>query len=339
MGISFDGGFIVNKPYKLYSLEDYFKGINSEDDDLFNHFNFILNQNMIVGEEIKAYFKKMASILGDYDGGMSIFTNYVHKEKRKVSSLLNCNNLEAIVQLFEDTKIISVETNKINNYVNGLKTVGDKRQYYLMQSGESIFTELAKVVPFNDIDLVKFSKNFGLPTGYKESGLFETERSIEFISSPTLYIHLRLLEFKDIFNLFVAIKTKEPNLIKLLFSNHGDRKGIDIPENEFDEEEMYIALKSDIATELNHILINYGNNSFEFNVQTGKFSETEKIEDLFHFGYIQMKQSLINETELRKCEYCGHYFEVNHGKQRFCPPLPFRKRSSCETAYNREKNK
>lgn len=32
--------------------------------------------------------------------------------------------------------------------------------------------------------------------------------------------------------------------------------------------------------------------------------------------------------------YCEHIFEVTYKRQRFCPPLPNKKRSSCEMAYN-----
>ncbi|NQW98336.1 hypothetical protein HPY21_15460 [Bacillus stratosphericus] len=50
-------------------------------------------------------------------------------------------------------------------------------------------------------------------------------------------------------------------------------------------------------------------------------------------GY-QLKQAIFKDQKLELCENCGALFEPRHASQKFCSPLPGRKRSTCENTYN-----
>ncbi|RSL29685.1 hypothetical protein D7Z54_29835 [Salibacterium salarium] len=58
------------------------------------------------------------------------------------------------------------------------------------------------------------------------------------------------------------------------------------------------------------------------------------FDNLFEVAYFYLTQAVFNGAEMRVCQYCENLFEVTHQSQRFCPPVPNRKRSSCEMAYN-----
>ncbi|TFJ91519.1 hypothetical protein [Lentibacillus salicampi] len=350
--MGYTDGFIVNKPYKLYKLENYFKGINLNDqyvyrknliDDLIDHFDSTMSiNNNANDEEFGAYLSKVEKKLNLEVENWRAFSDYTKKNINEVKNLVSkriyANNREAFINLFDESKVISVDTKKIKRFGNILDTDGDKKEYHLNESGEGIFTELAKIKPFNDEDLINFSKKFGLPTGKIVNRGNET---IEFLSCPTFHIHLNLVEFQFIFKIYVAICTNDTDLIKSIYLNLNSQfKG----ESEYrldnlNKGAMLAQLKYDITIYLNNVLANRHEKVFNYNSLTDNFVETEKIHDLFHYAYIQLRHSLIAKSQIKKCMYCGNYFELQHGKQRFCPPLPFRKRSSCEMAYNREKNK
>lgn len=42
----------------------------------------------------------------------------------------------------------------------------------------------------------------------------------------------------------------------------------------------------------------------------------------------------IEDIENGTCENCGDIFVKTHGHQKFCPPHPGRKRSTCENTFN-----
>lgn len=50
-------------------------------------------------------------------------------------------------------------------------------------------------------------------------------------------------------------------------------------------------------------------------------------------GY-QLKQAIFKNQKLERCVNCGALFEPRHASQKFCSPLPGRKRSTCENTYN-----
>lgn len=59
---------------------------------------------------------------------------------------------------------------------------------------------------------------------------------------------------------------------------------------------------------------------------------------LMEVAKYQLAQSVVNNYELRRCEFCGRSFPVDHDKRRFCPPVypatATYKISNCQNTFN-----
>ncbi|EJQ43547.1 hypothetical protein IEQ_04875 [Bacillus cereus BAG6X1-2] len=217
----------------------------------------------------------------------------------------------------------------------------DMKSYTPFNMGHSLFTELPKIKIWDLKSLKRFSKVYGLPTGY---GIYRTDTSygskdILFTSAPLIELFVELTIYRYIFRLFLAIKTKDTEQLQIMERFKAIRRK-QAPSSILQDEDT---LLFNGTARLTYLLNKY-NRVFQklfIGVINGKTEITPIVQfvDLFDIAYFQMTKSLLQNTELRKCEYCGHYFESDHERRRFCHPLPFRKRSSCETAYNRKKTK
>lgn len=59
-----------------------------------------------------------------------------------------------------------------------------------------------------------------------------------------------------------------------------------------------------------------------------------KFNNLLEVAGYQLKQAIFKDYKLEECINCGALFEPKHASQKFCSPLPDRKRSTCENTYN-----
>ncbi|MED4903970.1 hypothetical protein [Parageobacillus thermoglucosidasius] len=66
----------------------------------------------------------------------------------------------------------------------------------------------------------------------------------------------------------------------------------------------------------------------------GKIVPAISFENLIEVASYQLKQAIFKEAKLERCLNCGGLFEPLHGSQKFCPPRPNKKRSTCENTYN-----
>ncbi|ANP83888.1 hypothetical protein BAQ53_24495 [Bacillus sp. B25(2016b)] len=211
----------------------------------------------------------------------------------------------------------------------------DIKFYNPFNEGNSLFTELPKLKIWDLKELKRFIKVYGLPTGsgiYKITALYDS-KNILFRSVQLRDLFIELTIYRYIFSLFLAVKTKDINQLQFFKSKY--HPTINIQNNE----ELILLEKKTLIFFLNKqnrisqkLIIETVNEKPEI-IPIVQFT------NLFDVAYFQMTKSLLQDTVLRKCEHCGHYFEAAHESRRFCPPLPFRKRSSCETAYNRNKVK
>lgn len=260
--------------------------------------------------------------------------------------------------------IEGVETGKHNpiavvalnvNSIHDMKT-------YNLQDAISLYTELAKVEPFNFKDIVRFSKVYGLPYGINDNkgsgGIIVYSDKLKVIGDNYIQLNSELVLYRYIFDLFQSVVTQDlDNLRKMQKEKFDERlkrveeykknvekngtnhliwdeidKVISMDQKDYDDSLVLISGKRDLEAFLKQrggVNIDLG-----MDEQQGVFHPTAYFSNLFKYSYFQIMQALVNNVELRKCEYCGHVFEVTYEGRRFCPPLPFRKRSSCEMAYN-----
>jgi hypothetical protein len=199
---------------------------------------------------------------------------------------------------------------------------------YKLQDAHSLYTEIAKLDVFDIDSLLKFSKHFGMPSGIMDDAGFGIVLDGDCLLFPFGSISLlnkKIAIYKNDFKLFELIQTN--NVSKILSY---------LPKTEFeyiDDDDAVINLaKQHLSLALGKL--DAFNVSMYLEFQDGSFFPGVWFTDLFNFAYFQLAKALSNNVEVLECDNCGHIFEVTHKRQRFCPPLPNRKRSSCEMAYN-----
>jgi len=74
-------------------------------------------------------------------------------------------------------------------------------------------------------------------------------------------------------------------------------------------------------------------------VINGKIVPAMKFSNLLEVASFQLKQAIFKDLKLEECINCGALFEPIHGSQKFCSPLPGRKRSTCENTFNQRKKR
>lgn len=234
------------------------------------------------------------------------------------------------------------KVNKDSKIIGRISSNNDDKKWFLLNEAAGLFTELAKVNPFSEKDLLNFIKNFGLPTGYNE-----IEIGTEIVkNSPPIMIQFvnysslcnSILYYKSLFEIFKYIVTEDIDSIlrrdKLLHSDFKKKNFY----NSNDKLDILNSEKDYFYMQLNkqNIL------NFKFVRDFTDENESKVIlhhENLIDFAFFQMFKALNNNSRFRICQNCNEIFEVTHEKMRFCPPLPFRKRSSCEMAYRNKQRK
>jgi len=234
------------------------------------------------------------------------------------------------------------KVNKDSKIIGRISSNNDEKKWFLLNEAAGLFTELAKVNPFSEKDLLNFIKNFGLPTGYNE-----IEIGTEIVkNSPPIMIQFvnysslcnSILYYKSLFEIFKYIVTEDIDSIlrrdKLLHSDFKKKNFY----NSNDKLDILNSEKDYFYMQLNkqNIL------NFKFVRDFTDENESKVIlhhENLIDFAFFQMFKALNNNSHFRICQNCNGIFEVTHEKMRFCPPLPFRKRSSCEMAYRNKQRK
>ncbi|ARI78812.1 hypothetical protein [Halobacillus mangrovi] len=71
----------------------------------------------------------------------------------------------------------------------------------------------------------------------------------------------------------------------------------------------------------------------------GKIVPAISFNNLVEVASYQLKQAIFKEQKFKVCLNCGDLFEPRHASQRFCSPLPGRKRSTCENTYNQRQKR
>lgn len=372
---------LVNKPYQIWehgffshNLDNLISGINfmasineyfyddSSSKKGYSGHQFAINALESIDE---AVIKKWADYSEMYKDMME---DYLLK-------LANPFNTDGLNDLFykipiNQSPIISLSSESLANIHYGESDGANSFRF--PDEGKGLFTEMAKVEIFNHASLRRFSNVFGLPTGIDISrksglkaldGLKDYNTFLYFGASPITLIDMELMEYKNVFNSFIAVKTGNAKLAKKINARKdfvNEARKISEVEKErvrlierlrieymealgeievgmtFDEKAELMRCRKDLANKLTKKV---AFNTKIVDTLDGRFLETKIYSNLFEIAYNQIKNSLINNAEIKECEYCGHYFEPEHGTQRFCSPLPFRKRSSCENSYNQDKYK
>jgi hypothetical protein len=131
-------------------------------------------------------------------------------------------------------------------------------------------------------------------------------------------------EMKDVIN---AYKNKPDKLPKVIEKGSEVNKAWERVKNNTDLKVIAFAY---LNLELKKI--NSGETATRF--IDGKIVPAMKFNNLLEVAGYQLKQAIFKDQKLELCENCGALFEPRHASQKFCSPLPGRKRSTCENTYN-----
>jgi len=214
--------------------------------------------------------------------------------------------------------------------------------YDPLVEGESIYTELAKLKPFEiPSKFQKFIKAFGLPMGFSSEyntlrPQYSEKKLIAFHAMDVLEFYKELTYFRFLFYLWQDLQEKEDSLLickaSFLFDQMYDKQKIS---------DFASLFKMDASTPhqkakhfLTSALDKQSKGVSTFEVINDKIKPAIRFDDLFQVAYFQLSQSIINDVPLVRCKNCGALFETSHRSRKFCPPFPGRKRSTCENTYN-----
>lgn len=156
---------------------------------------------------------------------------------------------------------------------------------------------------------------------FKEAGSLEEYTDFIFTDSGVLFTEG---EMEDVIK---AYKNKPDKLIKVT------EKGSEV-KNAWERVKNNSDLKIIAFAYLNLKLkdINSGETATRF--IDGKIVPAMKFNNPLEIAGYQLKQAIFKDQKLELCENCGALFEPRHASQKFCSPLPGRKRSTCENTFN-----
>lgn len=267
--------------------------------DVFKDYAFHENHTFITKDYIQQFFNK-SSINLEID-------NYIHQMRQALN-----NELDKVD--FEEMEFENYEAKVLNNAIGANIYINTNssaiKSYDINKEGKSLFTELAKISPENMHDILKFVKIWGLPEGlisnFGEKFNFQSD-DVNIWASATMNIVKKILAYENIFDIFKSIVMDE----------------LDSRNYKYAFSQLIDSLNGEFHLELSLV------NDYEENLRP-----KTKFRNLFDIAYFQIINAIVLKSKFRRCKYCGHIFQIYNVGMQFCPPLPFRNRSSCEMAYN-----
>ncbi|WP_077319073.1 hypothetical protein [Virgibacillus proomii] len=331
-----DQSVVVFHNYKQYKN---INKLNSIENKYYDYKSFIEQSKF----NSHKYFSKSKSPL--YSDLVRLAKYEKTSAKEIISYLQNLQKEEDIVKDIKNSVIVADD-----------KSV-DYYEVYNLGNAMGLYTELAKVEPFNIKSIINFSKTFGLPTGnISFPNTFDktlVNNSICIPSCNFVELNLQLMEYKVIFEVFESIMMNNTEKIK-----EREIQYIESTTNDSNNKHINIALRKSkldyfktiddetllkYETEYLSDLINNSIFSKLFNWSLVSTKKGHKLKshynNLFQFAYNQIIHAMLKKPNFKKCEYCEHLFEAPNDKMKFCPTLPFRARSSCEMASRNKRKK
>lgn len=216
--------------------------------------------------------------------------------------------------IIAEKSITTIKKEKNYNYLFPDKKVTS--EYNLNNFGKALYTELAKWDFSSFGEILEFCRTWGLPTGVTISSLEEktARENINIIWMNIDDFFKKVKEYQKLFSYFKALNTND-------FSN--------LPTDPKEGEHIKAHSRRILTEEIHEKAF-----KFKLKGQEGCLIHISVFDDLFEAAYFYLSLSINSSAEMKPCKNCGHLFEVSHRRQKFCPVLPGRKRSSCEMAYN-----
>jgi len=213
---------------------------------------------------------------------------------------------------------------------------GEKMRDYNPLDKPNIHTEISKVN--NETSLLRFCKTYGIPFGLSPSlrsafGVFTSSDDIHILMQVTNRVYNECKHLADLLHLWNSVRNKEEKYIREYWEEYkqlykvGTNASSRVTSSWIDK----------AAIVLNELLKDVNAYSV-FKRVDNEIKPFISFEDVLSIArYLLKKSIVIGVTDYKQCEKCGHLFETDHMKRRFCPPLLGKGRSSCENAHNQMK--
>lgn len=320
---------------------------NSQQVIVFNDYKFYKDEKTLEKDEKNLVDKELFIHNSTFDMHKYLLMNRVHLE----NDMRNWLEFEGVTLQELYDKIFSAapertageNDKKYKSMITRYSEKEDDFKSYELQDIKGIYTELAKIEPFNIHDIIKFSNVFGLPTGILEltNQNYSGEYPITLQSVNYTELNSQLMKYKSLFDVFKDIKTEDIEGIKQknidfldMFIKHRPEMSliINIDRAFYSEESDEDILEQ---TKLEFIDLINVNHFFKgrLDYRDNTYFMESKFRDLFEYSYFQMSQALLNKSELKKCRNCGHLFEVTVNNTEFCPSLSFSEESQCKIEF------
>jgi len=251
-----------------------------------------------------------------------------------------------------------------------LKFGNAEEDYYTydpLSDTPELYLEMNKIEVLNDASLMKFIKNYGIPFDIQMNdkedeligpiSLFPKNDTVKFNTEmDVLTFYEELLELQTSFKMWHCIKENNREYMQQVKDEFADFAQVFFTERTEDlspeelaflkanerSSELIMTWEQVKNTDLQNIAFAYLNiklkqrNSGKTSTRLadGKIIPAISFNNLLEVASYQLKQAIFKDEKLEKCLNCGALFEARHAAQKFCSPLPGRKRSTCENTYN-----
>jgi hypothetical protein len=229
------------------------------------------------------------------------------------------------------------------------KAKGDiKYTYNPLSEEHDILTPIANLDVNNLDELLQFVRNFGL---FGEESKRLNLREMQYI---TKFPHQFSFKKENIFHIFSDILALRETFF---YANKSINKDVNkndeiwaikklallnkhVEENTNLPEYIKVEPKEDETSALMEVtaLLLRQNASYIESTQVinGDYAPAIIFPSLIDVAYYQLSKALLEQKEFRRClrHDCNKLFIAQHGHQKFCAPLPGKKRSKCENTYN-----
>lgn len=324
---------------------------NSQDVIVFNEYKFYENEAAFENDDQNLVDKKLLINNSPFNMDKYFHMNPMYIENDIKSWLefegLSLEELYNKMFSFETDKAVDKDNIKYKSMITRFSEKEDDFKTYPLRDITGIYTELAKVEPFNTEDIQRFIHIFGLPTGLRETPNMDIGLNaypVTAVSVNYTELNSQLMKYKAIYETFKDIMTKNVEVIK---QNHLADLDIMIEFNPdlspiFELQRAFYLEESDeaIFEETKSEFIELVNVQNFYEGIIGYKNKTYVMEsffkNLFEYSYFQMSQALINDSEFKKCKNCNHFFEVSPDNPDFCPSLPFSDVSQCKIEFEQK---
>lgn len=291
---------------------------------------------------------------------------YHHYSLLRIINLAQIKRKEKLEGLI---KRIYVSDEEAVKYANGEENL---YSYDPLDDTPELYLEMNKIKIFDEKSLMKFIENYGIPfdkqlntTENEIIGpiiLFPKNETIKLLMGMDVFMfYEELLKLQNAIKMWTHIKEENVEQIKKIVERFRKRAQVFINKdtNELSPEERSFLNASKKSSELvmtweevknsnlKEIAVAFLNLELK-QIKSGETSTrfiNDKIVPAISFnnlvevaGY-QLKQAIFKNEKLQECIHCGSLFEPRHAAQKFCSPLPGRKRSTCENTYNQRRKR